>query len=117
MDKYLSQGKDTLQYTMTGTAHAVFKVVEDAGEYFWLKEVEGPGKGLQVAVPKRRTEYGAKLRERIEELEPGKIIEASLRSTNERNTAWRFEQFTELDTGPSNRPADREDAERAPADD
>lgn len=102
---------------MTESASAVFRVVDDAGEYLWLREVEGPGKGLQVAIPVRHEEYTGELRERIAALEPEEVTEATLRSTNERNTAWRFEQLPPVDADTSDHPDGRGTAAEAPADD
>lgn len=102
---------------MTGTADAVFRVVEDAGEYLWLKEVEGRGKGLQVAVPKRHAAYDGELRGRIEALETGQILDATLHSTNEKNTAWRFERLPDSDNERSAHPPGSKAVEETPADD
>lgn len=78
---------------MTGTAEAKFKVVRDAGDHLWLEIVRGQGKKLRVAVPKRHHAYSEELRNNVEVLTEGDFIEARLVSTNEKNTAWRFDEI------------------------
>lgn len=78
---------------MTERAEAEFKVVRDADDQLWLEIIRGKGSRLRVAVPKWDPEYSEQLVERIHQLRQGDVIDATLVSTNERNTAWRFEDI------------------------
>lgn len=81
---------------MTELAEAEFKVVRNADDQLWLEITRGKGSRLRVAVPKWNPEYSEQLVEQIHTLGKGDVIDATLVSTNERNTAWRFEDIQDL---------------------
>lgn len=78
---------------MTELAEAEFKVVRNADDQLWLEITRGKGSRLRVAVPKWSPEYSEQLTEQIRNLQRDDVIDATLVSTNERNTAWRFENI------------------------
>jgi len=64
-----------------------FAVVEFDDEYVWLKLREGEKRGLQFAVP---LDNGCQ--KELNALETGENITATLKSMNDRNTAWKCVQ-------------------------
>jgi len=62
------------------TKRQKFKPIEFVDGIVWLKSVEGGKSGLQFAV-----EVDEK---QMEKLEHGAVAEITVRSLNERNTAW-----------------------------
>jgi hypothetical protein len=66
----------------SGTVRVTKKFrVEELSEYAWLKLLKGEKQGLQFAV-----EYGGFR----DELSEGEVVDATVESLNERNTAWKL---------------------------
>lgn len=69
-----------------------FRVVEFDGELVWLKSLEGSKRGLQFGVAS--TESQRKY------LNKGDRITVTLKSLNERNTAWEIQKIHRNDISP-----------------
>lgn len=83
---------------MTDTLTSAFKVTDITPTDVWLKE---RGTGLQPAIERTGVNYSADLQQKLNGLEPGTIIEATLKSLNTANTTWKFTSLTVIETPPA----------------
>lgn len=73
---------------MEETVQSTFTVEDVVNNDVWLKDVE---RGLTVAVEATGVDYGRNIKKKVNYLSRGDTIEAKLRSLNQKNTAWAFE--------------------------
>lgn len=79
---------------MSAIATKRFTVAEFDNQYVWLELREGEKRGLQFAVPR---DNGCQ--EKLNALNVGDYIEATLESKNDRNTAWECVEVNETPEG------------------
>lgn len=73
---------------MSETVTSTFTVEDVVNNDVWLKDVE---RGLRVAVEATGVDYGRDVKKKVNYLSQGDTVEATLKSLNQSNTAWAFE--------------------------
>lgn len=80
---------------MTNTITASFTVTDIANNDVFLKKRDS---SLHVVVEGTGVDYPNTIRRKLNTLTPESIIDATLTSINETNTAWKFESLTVTNT-------------------
>jgi hypothetical protein len=80
---------------MSGVVTGTFIIEDETDDYLWLEIMDGVGAGLQTPIPKDSSEYDGELQQHVSQLSESNVIEATLVSKNEKNTAWGLESIRE----------------------
>lgn len=73
--------------------YRVEDIVDSQGDV-WLEDLHPQRSGYLVAV-EMNAQYDSKLKNRVEELNEGETIIATLKSQDKRHTVWRFAEITD----------------------
>ncbi len=75
---------------MLETLPTTYEVVRGQNNYLWLEALEGEHAGTQVSVPRRNRAYDGDTQQRIADLSPGDVCEATLAHDPTASPDWRI---------------------------
>jgi len=75
---------------MLETLPTTYEVVRGQNNYLWLEALEGEHAGARVSVPRRNPAYDSDTQQRVADLSPGDVCEATLEHDPSASRDWRI---------------------------